>query len=175
MASAEVIDGNDAEHRHERSPDQGDQVGEGHVGPPAVIMAQEEEDEEFDRHDPGQPGPELRRLVAGQGQHEVESQQHRQPEHQGENAPGAPPPPPRSAAAASRWACCCRQPPQPRRHGAAACGQPGPPHRSPACGIPALDRPRQQSASSVSRSMACENHLPAPRGLSPALDWLSHV
>ncbi len=129
MAAAEVVDGNDAEHRHQRGADQGDQVGEGHVGPPAVIMAQEEEDGKFDRHDPGQPGPELRRLVAGQGQHEVESQQHRQPEHQGEDrqVPRRHRP---EAQDASRWACCCSSRPSRAGSGWRLRGQPGPPHRS---------------------------------------------
>lgn len=121
MAAAKVVDGNDAEHRHQRGADQGDQVAEGHVGPPAVIMAQEKEDGKFDRHDPGQPGPELRRLVAGQGQHEVGSQQHRQPEHQGENRQV----PRRHRPEAQRrqpMGLLLQQPTQPRRHGGGCAG-----------------------------------------------------
>ena len=157
-----------------RSADQGDQVGEGHVGPPAVIMAQEEEDQEFDRHDPGQPGPELAPRRGG-GHREVEIAAGRPARRARAKTARCAHRHAQNRGAASRWACWCSRRPQPRRQrrggGAGGLGRRIVPA---ACGVPAFDRLREQSASSVSRSMAGGNHLPALSGLSPALDWSSH-
>ena len=101
--SEEVVDGDDAEHRQDGSADQGDQVGEGHVGPPAVIMAQEEEDQELDRHDPGQPGPELRRLAAAGTAKSNRSRKASQKTKA--NTARCPTATAQKRGAASRWAC----------------------------------------------------------------------
>ena len=171
MVSEEVIDGDDAEHRQDRSADQGDQVGEGHVGPPAVIMAQEEEDRNLIATIQGRQaqncawrsGSPRSRIAAGRPA--------RKPRRR---RPGAPPPPPRSAGppadGLADGAGGPSAPAAPRR----GSGAPGPPDRSPGCGIPAFEPRREQSASSVSRSIGGGNQLPALSGFSTALDLLSH-